>query len=40
MEKWLAPKNTKKKTRKCYNYEIREYLAKECRKLKTKIKLL
>ena len=40
MEKWPAPKDIKKKTQECYNYEIKGYLAKDYRKLKTKTGLL
>ena len=35
MERQLAPINTKKKTREYYNYEIKRYLARDCRKPKT-----
>ena len=35
MKRKIAPKNTKKKTQKYYNYEIKEYLARDYRKPKT-----
>ena len=35
MEKRFTPKNTKKKTQKCYNYKIKGHLAKNYRKSKT-----
>ena len=35
MERWPAPGNIKKKIYKCYNYGIKEYLARDYRKSKT-----
>ena len=35
MEKWPTHKNTKKETQEYYNYGIKEYLARDYRKLKT-----
>ena len=39
MEKRPAPKNIKKEIWEYYNYKIKEYLARDYRKLKTKIGL-
>ena len=38
MEKRLTPESTKKETQKYYNCEIKEYLARDCRKPKTRPK--
>ena len=39
MGKQLVREGTQKKIYKCYNYGIKEHLARECRKPKTKIEL-
>ena len=39
IEKRPAPGDTKKETRECYNYKIKEYLARDYRKLKTRVGL-
>ena len=36
MEKRPVRKDTKKETQECYNYGIKKYLTKDCRKLKTR----
>ena len=35
MERQTTPKNIKKETYKCYNYEIKGHLVRDYRKLKT-----
>ena len=35
MERRITPENTKKKIWECYNYKIKEYLARDYRKPKT-----
>ena len=39
MEKRRSPESTKKETQKYYNYGVKGYLARDYKKLKTKIKL-
>ena len=34
MEKWLTLGNIKKETQECYNYKIKEHLARDYRKPK------
>ena len=36
MEKRPAPTDNKQETRKCYNYRIKKYLARDYRKPKTR----
>ena len=38
MEKRVTSEGTKKETHKCYNYKIKEYLARDYRKPKTRPK--
>ena len=37
MERWSAPGNIKKETQVCYNYGVKKYLARNYKKLKTKV---
>ena len=39
MEKQQAPTGDKQKIQKYYNYKIKKYLARDCRKPKTKSEL-
>ena len=38
-ERKLAPNNTKKETQECYNYGVKKYLTRNCRKPKTEAEL-